>query len=106
MIMTDTEHIMEKLTSELELLERHILMLKFTKENEPIGIIRLSELIKMPKHKVRYSLRLLEQAGLIEPSSEGAKIAGGYDEFMRTAERFLDELTERITLVKDVIPRT
>ena len=30
---------------EMDLVERHILMLKATKENQPVGIIRLSELL-------------------------------------------------------------
>src|SRR5207237_1039593 len=47
-------------------------MLKAIMENQPIGIIRLSELLNFPQHKVRYSLRLLEQAGLITSSPEGA----------------------------------
>ena len=36
------------------------------------GIIKLSELTKHPQHMVRYSLRILEQEGLIEPSPHGA----------------------------------
>src|SRR3989442_12249727 len=47
-------------------------MLKAIMENQPIGIIRLSELLNFPQHKVRYSLRILEQEGLIKPSPEGA----------------------------------
>ena len=55
-----SDSMIDKLIDELELLERHIMMLKATKENQPIGIIRLSEILNIPKHKVRYSLRLLE----------------------------------------------
>ena len=104
--MVDSCHITEKLSSELDLLERHIMMLKITKENQPIGIIRLSELLDMPKHKVRYSLRLLEQAGLIEPSSEGAKVTDRYEAWMEDTDAYLTELVERISSVKDAIPRT
>ena len=57
---------------ELDLLQRHIAMLKAIVDNEPIGIIRLSEMLEIPQHKVRYSMRILEQEGLIEPSLEGA----------------------------------
>src|SRR5216117_4552215 len=39
-------------------------MHKAIMENQPIGIIRLSELLNFPQHKVRYSLRILEQEGL------------------------------------------
>jgi len=47
-------------------------MLRAIMENQPIGIIRLSELLSYPQHKVRYSLRILEQEGLIRPSPDGA----------------------------------
>jgi len=58
--------------TELDILKRHIKVLKVLKENEPAGIIKLSELTKHPQHMVRYSLRILEQEGLIEPSPQGA----------------------------------
>lgn len=58
--------------TELDILRRHVLVLKTLKENEPAGIIKLSELTKHPQHMVRYSLRILEQEGLIEPSPQGA----------------------------------
>lgn len=58
--------------TELEILKRHIHMLKVLQESQPMGIIKLSELTKYPQHMVRYSLRILEQDGLIEPSPHGA----------------------------------
>lgn len=62
----------EKLEHELELLERHLVVLKMVIREEPIGILKLAEETGLPKHKVRYSLRLLEHEGLIEPSLHGA----------------------------------
>ena len=58
--------------AEIQILHRHVTVLKVLRENEPAGIIRLSELTGYPQHMVRYSLRILEQEGLIEPSSQGA----------------------------------
>lgn len=101
-----TAYITDKLTSEVDLLQRHILMLKITKENQPIGIIRLSELLGIPKHKVRYSLRLLEQAGLIEPSIDGAKVTDGYDDFMSEVSAYLEDLGGIIDNVKESVPKT
>ena len=103
--MTDTDSITQKITAELELLERHILMLRATKENQPIGIIRLSEILNIPKHKVRYSLRLLEKAGLIEPSAGGAKVTDGYEEFMKETSEYLDSMAERVENVRNTVPR-
>ena len=57
---------------ELELLKRHIIILKKVMDSGPIGIIKLSTETGIPDHLVRYSLRVLEQQGLIEPSTQGA----------------------------------
>jgi predicted transcriptional regulator len=58
--------------TELEILKRHINVLKTLQEKQPMGIIKLSEVTNYPQHMVRYSLRILEQDGLIEPSPQGA----------------------------------
>jgi len=58
--------------TELDVLKRHIDVLKTLQKNQPMGIIKLSELTAYPQHMVRYSLRILEQDGLIEPSPQGA----------------------------------
>ena len=100
------DHIMKKMVSELELIERHVMMLKATKENQPIGIIRLSEILGIPKHKVRYSLRLLENEGLISPSTEGARVTERYDEFMADVERSLNDLEERIEHLRSIFAGT
>ncbi|MDR3282373.1 MAG: hypothetical protein LBS92_02030 [Candidatus Methanoplasma sp.] len=88
---------------ELELLRRHIEMLKVTKENQPIGIIRLSEILGMPKHKVRYSLRLLEQEGLIVATSGGATVSDRYDTFMTDLPRFLDDVVDKVEAIRSGI---
>lgn len=84
----------------MERIERHILMLKTTKHNQPVGIIRLSELLGIPKHKVRYSLRLLEKEGLIIATPEGATVSEKYDEFMDQIYSEMDELIEYIDAIR------
>jgi predicted transcriptional regulator len=100
------DNILKKMASELELIERHVMMLRVTKENEPIGIIRLSEILGIPKHKVRYSLRLLENEGLISPSTEGARVTEKYDDFMADVERSLGDLENRIEHLRSVFSGT
>ena len=80
---------MGSINDELELLERHIRMLRTLRENEPMGIIRLAEQLKIPQHKIRYSLRMLEKEGLIKPSPEGAMCTP-------EAEKFIFDLDEAI----------
>ena len=77
--------------SELELIDRHLLMLRATKENQPVGIIRLSEITGIPRHKVRYSLRLLERDGLIVATQEGAVVSDRYADYLEQLEASLDD---------------
>ncbi len=88
-----------KIEAEVKLLQRHVAMLKAIMENQPIGIIRLSELLNFPQHKVRYSLRILEQEGLIKPSPEGAVTTDRLEEFLDYLKGVLDGMS---TTVQDL----
>ena len=63
---------LDKIKVEIELLGRHIEVLDAVVEHQPIGIIKLSELLSLPFHRIRYSLRVLEQYGYIRASPTGA----------------------------------
>ncbi len=98
--MTGNNAITKRLENEVNLLERHVKMLKTIKENEPIGIIRLAELLGHPQHKVRYSLRILEQEGLILPSPDGAITTEKFDEFMNDLDNLLDDMEKAVNRLK------
>ncbi len=68
-----------RLLTELELLGRHLNLLREVQREGPRGILRLSEALGQPAHRVRYSLRLLEEAGLIEATTTGARAAADLD---------------------------
>ena len=89
-----------KLRRELHLLERHILMLKTIQKNQPIGIIRLSDKLRLPQHKIRYSLRILEQDGLIKPSTEGAIVTDKLKAFLPHLRGILNEMNSTIKMVR------
>lgn len=84
--------LINKLELELEMLERHLLILKYVIEQEPIGIMKLSEVTGLPKHKVRYSLRVLEHEGLIGPSMHGAVST-------EKTRKFVESLGDRIASI-------
>ncbi|WP_435062749.1 hypothetical protein [Halobaculum sp. EA56] len=86
----------DRLEKEVDMLERHLQVLRMVIENEPIGIVKMSNETGYPHHKVRYSLRVLEEENLIEPSSQGAITTD------RTAE-FVDELDEKLDEIVDKI---
>jgi len=78
---------------ELNLLVRHVDVLKTVKEHGPIGIIRLSQMTGQPQHMIRYSLRTLEKDGIISPSPNGAIVTDKVHETLGTIEDTLDDLT-------------
>jgi predicted transcriptional regulator len=84
---------------ELDLLKRHMMMLNAIIENEPVGIIRLSEMLNCPQHKVRYSMRILEHEGLIKPSLEGAITTDSIHDFLARLSKILSEINKS---VKDI----
>lgn len=92
-----------KIETEIDLLQRHVTMLKAIMDNEPIGIIRLSEMLKYPQHKVRYSLRILEQEGLIEPSPDGAVTTERIQDFLDHLKDILDSMSKTVNELRESI---
>ncbi len=94
---------LSNLENELDLLQRHVQILKLVMRNEPIGIIKLSEQCGMPQHKVRYSLRILEQRGIIRPSPQGAISTEKAREFLKTFPGELKALEKKIVEIYNSI---
>ena len=101
--MADNKDPVGSLIEDVELLERHISILKTVKGNQPVGLIRLSEMTGIPKHRVRYSLKLLEQQGIIVATPEGATVSDRYDGFMNEVSSYIDELATRIGELRELL---
>ena len=101
--MADNKDPVGSLIEDVELLERHISILKTVKGNQPVGLIRLSEMTGIPKHRVRYSLKLLEQQGIIIATPEGATVSDRYDGFMNEISSYIDELATRIGKLRELL---
>ena len=78
---------------ELNLLSRHIDVLRTVKDQGPIGIIRLSQITGQPQHMIRYSLRTLEKDGVISPSPQGAVVTDRVHDVLGTLESTLDDFS-------------
>lgn len=85
---------------ELDLLIRHIDVLKTVRDHGPIGIIRLSQITGQPQHVIRYSLRTLEHDGIIKPSAQGAIITDKVHVSLGTLESTLDDMISTMTDLK------
>jgi predicted transcriptional regulator len=86
----------DRLEKEVDMLERHLQVLKMVIENEPIGIVKMSNETGYPHHKVRYSLRVLEEENLIEPSSQGAITTERTQEFVDELDEKLDQTVDKL----------
>ena len=83
----------DRLEKEVDMLERHLQVLRMVIANEPIGIVKMSNETGYPHHKVRYSLRVLEEENLIEPSSQ---VAISTDDTLS----FVDDLDNKIEEIR------
>lgn len=90
----------DQLEKEVELMDRHIDILLRVIEDEPIGIMKLSNQGGYDHHKVRYSLRVLEEDELIEPSEQGAVTTERTEEFVSHLDKRLTTLAERLDAMK------
>jgi len=82
------------------MLERHLQVLQMVIENEPIGIVKMSNETGYPHHKVRYSLRVLEEESLIEPSSQGAITTEDTHDFVDDLDEKLDHIIDKLNGMK------
>ena len=82
------------------MLERHLQVLQMVIENEPIGIVKMSNETGYPHHKVRYSLRVLEEESLIEPSSQGAITTEETHDFVDDLDEKLDHIIDKLDGMK------
>lgn len=86
----------DQLEKEIEMVERHSDVLRAVMEHQPIGIVSLADETGYQKHKVRYSLRILEENGIIEPTSRGAVTTEATDEFVSTYGDGLEDVIDQL----------
>ncbi len=95
--------VFRKLKAEAEIAIRHLQVLKAVMEKQPIGIFKLSDILDMPKHRVRYSLRVLEQSGIIVPTQYGAMIKDeGYDK-IEEMKKDIEEIKSMIQEIEEIL---
>ncbi|MDD1660922.1 MAG: hypothetical protein LUQ49_00490 [Methanomicrobiales archaeon] len=92
---------LEKLKGDIQLLDRHIGVMKAVMEHEPIGIVKLSLLMDLPYHRIRYSLRVLEQTGYIQASPAGAVTTNQARRLLSNIDRDVDELVPLLMALKE-----
>jgi len=83
---------LKKMKDEIELLSRHLEVAQAVAEHQPIGIMKLAELLDLPSHRIRYSLHILEQLRYIRASPDGAVATDQTRELFAHLNEDLDDL--------------
>lgn len=94
------DEMLAKLKSEIELVSRHLEVIRAVVEHQPIGIMKLSEILDLPYHRVRYSLRILEQEGYIRASPAGAVATPLAADLLSDLEGEVDELIDLLLVIR------
>lgn len=86
----------DRLEQEVDMLSRHFRVLELVLENGPIGIVRMSNETGYEHHEVRYSLSVLEEEQLIEPTNNGAIATDQASEFVADLDEKLDTVSDKL----------
>ncbi|MDD4567345.1 hypothetical protein L21_0439 [Methanoculleus chikugoensis] len=89
-----------KIKSEIELVSRHLEVIRAVVEYQPIGIMKLADILDLPYHRVRYSLRILEQEGYIRASPAGAVATPLAGDLLSTLDAEVDELIDLLLVIQ------
>lgn len=91
---------LNKMKDEIELMSRHLDVARAVASHQPIGIMKLSELLDLPAHRIRYSLHVLEQEGYIRASPEGAVATPRTLELFENLNQDIEELVSLLESMK------
>ena len=93
---------LHNLKKEIELVMRHMKVLRVLREKGPMGIRRISTETGIPKHQVRYSLRVLERADVLNPTSRGARLTDSVDEYIVELTLSLEDLERQLSEIVEL----
>jgi predicted transcriptional regulator len=91
---------LKKVKEDIELISRHLEVLEAVSRSQPIGILKLSDILSKPHHQIRYSLRILEKYGYIQASASGAITTDRSDELFLQMNTDIDDIIDILTRMK------
>ncbi len=92
---------LEKLRDEIELVGRHLSVVRVVAQHQPIGIMKVADILDLPYHRVRYSLRVLEQLGYIRASPAGAVATPRAHEVLQNLDNEIDGIIIELKSMKN-----
>ncbi|HJJ30137.1 MAG TPA: hypothetical protein VJ857_04500 [Methanocorpusculum sp.] len=88
---------LSKINGEIELLERHLSVMRVVARQGPIGIMKLTDELSQPQHRIRYSLRVLEQMQYIKATPSGAIATPKAFEMLENFDKDLEILVQHLS---------
>ncbi len=101
----DGSPLTENLEKEIELMERTLKIFTIVRKKQPIGINKLSRMLEIPEHKVRYSLRMLQKERLIKPSGKGAVLTEKHEDFEEDMVELLDSIDKTVQKLRNELEK-
>lgn len=95
-----TGDMIDNLGDEVDMIDRHLSVLRLIIECEPIGAIKISSKTSYPRHKIRHSLDVLKENDIIEPSDYGSLTTEQTHEFINNINYELDNIKHRVNAIK------
>ncbi len=87
------------------MLSRHLSLLREVQGQGPRGILRLAEALEQPAHRIRYSLRLLEEAQVITATTTGARAADDLDAAVASISVSLEKAAADLDFLRGEVGR-
>ncbi|HWQ67439.1 MAG TPA: hypothetical protein VN372_11295 [Methanospirillum sp.] len=91
---------LKKIKGDIGLIARHLEVLSMVACHQPIGIIKLSEILDLPQHRIRYSLRVLEGLGYIRASPTGAMATAKTSDLFSALDSDIDDIVSLLSAMK------
>ncbi|HJJ47877.1 MAG TPA: hypothetical protein O0X39_02625 [Methanocorpusculum sp.] len=91
---------LEKISGEVDLLERHLAVMRVVAKQGPIGIMKLTEELHQSQHRIRYSLRILEEMQYLKATRAGAVATPRAFEMLEHFNTDLDVLIEKLSQLR------
>lgn len=92
---------LDRLADQVDKEARDLAVLRTVIDRGPIGIVRIAEATGVDQHKVRYSLRMLENDALVDPTPDGAVPADDVAASVAAMNDGIDHLIDRLETVRE-----
>lgn len=90
----------ERLARQLRKEERDLLVLEAVLSQHPIDVPAIADVTGIDEHKTRYSIRMLEEGGLVDPTPDGAVPTEDIARHVDEINAGLDSLADRVENLK------